>query len=76
MNALRTGIHRKVAAAVAQAVRTAPSRHRYISFVVIGVSWYVAEHVLHAGTAAKGIEVFGLAPFADRIVVKVFELAE
>jgi hypothetical protein len=76
MNQLRQGIHRKVAAAVGQAIRTAPARHRYISFVVIGIGWYVCEYVFHAGPAAKGIEVFGLAPFADRIVVKVFELAE
>ena len=51
---------------VVRALRSAPVEHRICAALVMVVLWYVFEQVLHYETAAKGIEVFGLVPFADR----------
>ena len=53
--------------ACCNAFRQAPHHHRYLTLGVIVVTWYVLEQVLHYSLAAKGVEVFGVVPFAERV---------
>lgn len=57
---------------IVNALRNAPHHHRYLTMVVIVGSWYVLEQVLHYSLAAKGVEVFGVVPFAERVVGGLF----
>jgi hypothetical protein len=60
----------------AHGLRTAPHHHRYLTAAVIVGIWYVAENVLHYAVVAKGVEVFCVVPFAERIFSSVFGAAE
>lgn len=53
---------------VGHAIRTAPTHHRILSFLVFAVIWALLEYVLHYEVAAKGAELFGLAPAADKVL--------
>lgn len=61
---------------VVSALRHAPHHHRYLTLVVIVGSWYVLEQVLHYSLAAEGVKVFGVAPFAERVVGRLFGAEE
>jgi hypothetical protein len=58
--------------AACDAFRHAPHRHRFVTVGVMFVGWYVLEYVIHLPVAAKGVELFGLVPFADKVVGMVF----
>jgi len=53
--------------AVCKAFQCAPHHHRYLTLAVIVGTWYVLENVVHYSLAAKGVEVFGVVPFAERV---------
>lgn len=65
-----------IASRVCSAFRCAPHHHRYLSLVVMVGAWYVLEQVLHYEIAAKGIEVFGVVPFAERVFGALFAEGE
>lgn len=54
------------------AFRQAPHKHRFLTVGVMFAGWYVLEYVIHLPVAAKGVELFGLVPFADKVVSAVF----
>jgi hypothetical protein len=58
--------------AACHAFRSAPHKHRFVTVGVMFVSWYVLEYVIHLPVAAKGVELFGLVPFADKVIGMVF----
>jgi hypothetical protein len=62
------GIHRRVVHALVKA----PAEHRVVTFLAFVVVWAVLEYVLHYEGAAHGVEVFGVAPFADRVIKALF----
>jgi hypothetical protein len=53
---------------VGHAIRTAPTHHRVMTFIVFTAVWAVFEYVLHYEMAAKGAELFGMAPAADKLL--------
>lgn len=53
---------------VKRAVRTAPVKHRVITALIIAAIWAILEFVLKYEVAAKGVELFGVVPFADRMI--------
>lgn len=61
-------VHAPVMARVAQAIRHAPTEHRILSFLLFAAIWALLEYVLHYEMAAKGAELFGLAPAADKLL--------
>jgi hypothetical protein len=57
---------------IGMALRTAPMEHRILALLVLSALWLVLEYQLQYHVVAKGVEVFGLAPFADRAIALVF----
>jgi hypothetical protein len=67
---------KNIAKSCCKAFQSAPHHHRYLTLVVMVTSWYVLEQVLHYEIAAKGIEVFGVVPFAERVFGAFFGEAD
>jgi hypothetical protein len=57
---------------VGHAIRKAPNEHRLLTLLAFAAIWALLEFVLHYEAAAKGVEIFGVAPFADRAVKFLF----
>jgi hypothetical protein len=58
------------------ALRSAPTHHRIVTFVLFSAVWAVLYFYMHAESAAKSVEVFGIAPFADRAIKAIFGEAD
>jgi hypothetical protein len=53
---------------VGKALIAATDRHRIITAVIFAGLWSLLEFYLHYEQAAKMVEMFGFAPFADRCI--------
>ncbi|MEM5400839.1 hypothetical protein [Paraburkholderia unamae] len=53
-------------------LRKAPAEHKISTAVVLVALWYVTETVWRYHMAAHAIELFGVAPAAERVMVLLF----
>jgi hypothetical protein len=75
-NTVEPAVPVTVAHRVGHAIVRSPLQHRVVTFIVLAGVWVILEYVLKLEAVAHGVEVFGVAPFADRFLGFIFKEVE